>query len=161
MVEMKNDDGQLRQVILRGNGREKPTFLISNDFNTPVEMLVGEYSRRWRVETVISEAVNCFILNRLSYPILIKVLFDVFMTMIADTLYRMLSKKVRGFEECDAPKIYRDFVRGKGRIPIDGQNIIVAYPKRAYNPILRSVPWHRMPRSLRWLDGAELELEFR
>lgn len=24
-------------------------------------------------------------------------------------------------------------------------------------PILRSVPWHRVTRSLRWLDGAELK----
>lgn len=161
MVEMKNYDGQLRQVIIRGNGREKPTFLISNDFKTPVEILVGDYSRRWRVENVISEAVNFFNLNMLSSPILIKVHFDVVMTMIADTLYSMLAKKLRGFEECDAPKIYRNFVRGKGRITIDGQKINVTYPKRAHNPILRSVPWHRVPRSLSWLDGAELGLEFR
>ena len=161
MVEMKNYDGQLRQVIIRGNGREKPTFLISNDVETPVEILVGDYSRRWRVENVISEAVNFFNLNMLSSPILIKVHFDVVMTMIADTLYSMLAKRLRGFEECDAPKIYRDFVRGKGRITIDGKKIIVTYPKRAHNPILRSVPWHRMPRSLSWLDGAELGLKFR
>jgi hypothetical protein len=40
------------------------------------------------------------------------------MTMIADTLHGMLSKKLRDFEDCDAPKIYRDFVRGKGKIPV-------------------------------------------
>jgi hypothetical protein len=107
MVEMKNYSGQLRQVIIRGNGREKPTFLISNDLETPVEILVGNYSRRWRVENVISEAVKFFNLNLLSSPILIKVHFDVVMTMIADTLYSMLAKKLRGFEDCDAPKIYR------------------------------------------------------
>jgi len=160
MVEMKNYSGQLRQVIIRGNGREKPTFLISNDFKAPVEILVGNYSRRWRVENVISEAVKFFNLNMLSSPILIKVHFDVVMTMIADTLYSMLAKKLRGFEDCDAPKIYRDFVRGKGKIRIDGKKITVTYPKRAHNPILRSVPWHRMSRSLSWLDGAELGLEF-
>ncbi len=160
MVEMKNYSGQLRQVIIRGNGREKPTFLISNDLETPVEILVGNYSRRWRVENVISEAVKFFNLNLLSSPILIKVHFDIVMTMIADTLYSMLAKKLRGFEDCDAPKIYRDFVRGKGKITIDGNKIIVTYPKRAHNPILRSVPWHRVPRSLSWLDGAELGLEF-
>jgi hypothetical protein len=101
-----------------------------------------------------------FNLNMLSSPILIKVHFDVVMTMIADTLYSMLAKKLRGFEDCDAPKIYRDFVRGKGKITVDGQKIIVTYPKRAHNPILRSVPWHRVPRSISWLDGAELGLEF-
>jgi hypothetical protein len=161
MVEMKNYNGQLRQVIIRGNGREKPTFLISNDFETPVGILVGNYSRRWRVENVISEAVNFFNLNMLSSPILIKVHFDVVMTMIADTLYSMLAKKLRGFEDCDAPKIYRDFVRGKGKIKTDGKKITVTYPKRAHNPILRSVPWHRVPKSLSWLNGAELGLEFR
>jgi len=55
-------------VILRGNGREKPAFLISNDFATPVELLVGNYARRWRVENVIAEAVKFFNLNALSSP---------------------------------------------------------------------------------------------
>jgi hypothetical protein len=161
VVEMKNYQGQLRQAVIRGNGREKPTFLISNDFESSLELLVSDYSRRWRVENVISEAVQFFNLNMLSSPILIKVHFDVVMTMIADTLYSMLAKKLRGFEECDAPKIYRDFIRGKGKITVKGNKLTVIYPKRAHNPILRSVPWHRMPESLTWLNGAELELIFR
>ena len=160
VVEMKNYKGHLSQVIVRGNGREKPAFLISNDFDTPLELLIGNYSRRWRVENVIAEAVKFFNLNMLSSPILIKVHFDIVMTMVADTLYSMLSKKLRGFEECDAPKVYRDFVRGKGKITVTGKNLTVTYPKRAHNPILRSVPWHRMPESLTWLDGARLKLVF-
>lgn len=161
IVEMKNYHGQLRQVVIRGNGREKPTFLIANDFESSLELLVSNYSRRWRVENVISEAVQFFNLNKLSSPILIKVHFDVVMTMIADTLYSMLAKKLRGFEECDAPKIYRDFIRGKGQITVKGNKLTVIYPKRAHNPILRSAPWHRMPGSLTWLNGAELKLVFR
>ncbi len=161
VVEMNNYKGRLRQIIVRGNGREKPTFLISNDFDTPLELLVSNYSRRWRVENVIAEAVKFFNLNMLSSPILIKVHFDIVMTMIADTLYSMLAKKLRGFEECDAPKVYRDFVRGKGNITVTGKDLTVTYPKRAHNPILRSVPWHRMPEPLTWLDGAKLKLVFR
>jgi len=160
VIELKNYDDRLRQVIVRGNGREKPSFLISNDFDTPVELLVGNYARRWRVENVIAEAVKFFNLNMLSSPILIKVHFDVVMTMIADTLYNMMAQKLRGFEDCDAPKIYRHFVRGKGKLTVTGKKITVTYPKRAHNPILRSVPWHRMPSSLRWLDGAHLNLVF-
>jgi len=160
VIELKNYDDLLRQVIVRGNGREKPSFLISNDFDTPVEMLVGNYARRWRVENVIAEAVKFFNFNMLSSPILIKVHFDIVMTMIADTLYNMLAQKLRGFEDCDAPKIYRHFVRGKGKLTVTGKKITVTYPKRAHNPILRSVPWHRMPNSLRWLDGAHLNLVF-
>lgn len=123
--------------------------------------LVSNYARRWRVENVISEAVQFFNLNMLSSPILIKVHFDLVMTMIADTLYSMLAKKLRGFEACDAPKIYRDFVRGKGKITANDNTLTVIYPKRAHNPILRSVPWHRLPNSLSWLNGAQLELIFK
>ena len=86
------------------------------------------------MENVISEAVKFFNLNALSSPILVKVHFDVLMTMIADTLYSMLAQKLRGFEQCDAPKIYRHFVEGK--------------------------PWHQLPQSLSWLNWAWLKLKF-
>lgn len=159
-IAIKGYEGSLRQVIIRGNGREKPSFLISNDFETPVELLVGNYARRWRVENAISEAVDFFNLNALSSPILVKVHFDVIMTMIADTLYSMLAAKLRGFENCDAPKIFRSFVRGKGLVKIEGEELTVSFPRRAHNPILRSVPWHRLPSKLSWLNGIDLKLNF-
>jgi hypothetical protein len=59
------------------------------------------------------------------YPKLIKVHFDVAMTMIADTLYSMLANKLRGFEDCDAPKLYRHFVRGNGTLYIQNQTVTV------------------------------------
>ena len=160
VITLPDYEGDLRQVIVRGNGHEKPAFLISNDFDTPSELLVGNYARRWRVENVISEAVKFFNLNALSSPILVKVHFDVVMTMIADTLYTMLAQKLRGFESCDASKIHRLFVKGKGRITLRGNKITVIFPRRAHNPILRSVAWHRLPQALSWLDGVSLELRF-
>jgi len=159
-IEVKDYEGSLRQLIMRGNGHEKPVFIISNDFDSPLELIAGNYSRRWRVENAISEAVKFFNLNALSSPILVKVHFDVIMTMIADTLYSMLAKKLRGFEDCDAPKIYRHFVKGKGKIFANDGNLSVIFPKRAHNPILRAVPWQRMPSVLSWLDDANLELVF-
>ena len=115
MANLTGYNGTVRQVVMRGNCKN-PTFLISNDMDLPVERLVGDYARRWRVENVISEAVKFFNLNALSSPILTKVHFDVIMTMVADTLYSMLAGKLRGFEDCDAPKIYRHFIKGKGRV---------------------------------------------
>jgi hypothetical protein len=159
-ITLPDYEGDLRQVIVRGNGHEKPAFLISNDFDTPSELLVGNYARRWRVENVISEAVKFFNLNALSSPILVKVHFDVVMTMIADTLYTMLAQKLRGFESCDASKIHRLFVKGKGKVTLKGNKITVIFPRRAHNPILRSVPWHRLPQALSWLDGVALDLRF-
>ena len=159
-IEIKDYEGYLRQLVMRGNGHEKPVFLISNDFDSPIELIAGNYSRRWRVENAISEAVKFFNLNALSSPILVKVHFDVIMTMIADTLYSMLAKKLRGFEDCDAPKIYRHFIKGRGKIISKNGKLNVIFPKRAHNPILRAVPWHRLPCVLSWLNDADLKLEF-
>jgi transposase len=159
-VTLNEYEEELCQIIIRGNGHEKPTFLISNDFDSPIELLVGNYARRWRVENGIAEAVKFFHLNSLSSPILIKVHFDVVMTMIADTLYNMLAQKLRGFELCDAPKLYRNFVRGKANVKIKESEVVVTYPRRAHNPILRAVPWNRLPQSLPWLEKMNLKLKF-
>ena len=145
---------------MKNNGREAPTFLISNDTDLAIELLVGNYARRWRVENSIGEAVSFFNLNALSSPILLKVHFDVLMTMVADTLYTMLARKLRGFEDCDAPKLFRHFVKGKGTIEVQNGNVTVVYPRRAHNPILRSVPWNNLPCSLPASSDASLNLRF-
>jgi transposase len=159
-IELSGYEGEVRQVIVRGNGREKPAFLITNDFDTPVDLLVGNYARRWRVENGIAEAVKFFHLNALSSPILTKIHFDIALTLMADTLYTMLARKLRGFEECDAPKLYRHFVEGKGTVVVNGRDVTVSFPRRAHNPILRNVSWDNFPRRLPGLSGAELSLKF-
>jgi len=161
MVNLRDYDGHVRQIVVRGHGREKPAFLITNDLEKPAELVVGDYSRRWRIENGIAEAVKFFSLNALSSPILVKVHFDVAMTLVADTLYSMLAQKLRGFEQCNAPKLFRHFVRGKGRVAIEGSTVTVTYPKRAHNPVLRAVPWKRLPTSLPGLRGGELALRFK
>lgn len=161
LITLRGYEGKIRQVVIRGNGHEKPTFLVSNDHDTPVELLVSNYARRWRVENGIAEAVKFFHLNALSSPILIKVQFDVIMTMIADTLYCMLAKKLRGFESCDAPKIYRHFVRSSGTVQVRNGEVTVTYPRRAHNPILRAVPWDNLPKAMPGFGGAKLNLVFK
>jgi hypothetical protein len=160
-ISIKHYEGELRQIVIRGNGRETPAFLITNDIETSPERIVSDYARRWRVENVISEAVKFFNLNALSSPILTKVHFDVLMTMIADTLYSQLAQKLRGFEECDAPTIFRHFVKGKGQIRIEGNEMTVNFPRRAHNPILRNVPWSNLPVKLSWLQGVDFRLNFK
>ena len=161
IITLRNYKGTLRQVVVRGNGHEKPAFLISNDFEMPLELMVGNYARRWRVENGIAEAVKFFHLNALSSPILVKVHFDVLTTMMADTLYTMLARKLRGFEDCNAHKIYRHFIKGKGTIMVENGVVNVIYPRRAHNPILRGVPWDDLPCFLPTLGNAQLRLSFR
>jgi len=159
-VTLRHYKGELRQIIIKNNGREQPTFLITNDEDIAVDLAVGNYARRWRVETGIAEAVKFFNLNALSSPILIKVHFDVIMTMMADTLYSMLANKLRGFEDCDAHTIYRKFIAGKGTVCVDSGRVSVVYPRRAHNPILRQVAWNNMPDLLPAYGRGKLSLSF-
>jgi len=159
-VSLRHYAGMIRQIVVRENGHDKPAFLITNDLDSPLELLVANYARRWRVENGIAEAVKFFHLNALSSPILIKVHFDVLMTMMADTLYTMLARHLRGFEECDAPTLYRHFIQGKGTLEVSQGKINLIYPRRAHNPILRAVPWHQFPRSLPGFPHTELTLHF-
>jgi transposase len=159
-IELRGYDGQVRQVVVRGNGREKPAFLVSNDFDSAVEVLVGTYARRWRVENGIAEAVKFFHLNSLSSPILTKVHFDVVLTAMADTLYYMLGQKLRGFEQCDAAKLYRHFVKGQGTVSVRDSTVTVTFARHAHNPILRRVPWYQLPATLPTLPGMRLQFKF-
>ena len=151
----------IRQIIMRGNGHEKPTFLITNDDESPIEVLVSRYAQRWNIENGIAEAVKFFSLNALSSPILVKIHFDVVLTMIADTLYYLLARRLRGFEECNAPKIFRHFIRGKGQITVGKEEVVVCFPKRAHNPIIRSVDWKQLPERVSWLGNRRLRFEWR
>jgi hypothetical protein len=74
---------------------------------------VKQPATRGKFAKSFSRAVKFFHLNALSSPILVKVHFDMLLTMLADTCYCMLAQKLRGFESCDAQKVYRHFVRGR------------------------------------------------
>jgi hypothetical protein len=159
-VELPGFARPMRQIIMRGTGHEKPTFLITNDFRAEVEVTISRYARRWNVENTIAEAVKFFHLNALSSPILVKVHFDVVLTMIADTLYYLLAQRLRGFEECNASQIFRRFIRGKGQVSVTADEVLVRYPKRAHNPLLRAVPWSKLPERVSWLGDRRLRLHW-
>ena len=113
-------------------------FLITNDFQSPVDSVVFRYAKGWRIESGIAEAVKFFSLNALPSPVLIKVHFNVLMTMIAHGLYHFLSQKLRGFEHCRSSTIFRKFIDMKADILAEGNDIIVHFPRRAHNPIIKA-----------------------
>ena len=151
----------MRQIIMRDNGHEKPTFLITNDDESSIEVLVSRYARRWNIENGIAEMVKLFGLNALSSSIPVKVHFDVVMTLIADTLYYLLGQRLRGFEECNAPALFRRFIRGKGQITVDDKEVVVRFPRRTHNPVLRALDWKQLPDRVSWLGNRRLRFEWK
>ncbi len=152
--------GEIRQLIMKGNGREEPAFFITNDDDASTSDIILRYTKRWRIENSIEEAVSFFNLNALSSPILIKIQFDVVLTMIADTLYYHLARQLRGFEDCDAERIFRHFVDSSAKIKVSGDEILVQYPLRAHSPVLRSAGLEKWAPRISWLGNRKIRYIF-
>jgi hypothetical protein len=152
--------GEIRQLIMKGNGREEPAFFITNDDAASTSDIILRYSKRWRIENSIQEAVSFFNINSLSSPILIKIHFDTLLTMIADTLYFHLAQHLRGFESCNAERIFRHFVDMPAKIKIKGDEIFVYYPLRAHSPVLRSAGLEKWAPPISWLDNKKLRFSW-
>jgi len=161
IIELKGYDDKLRQIAMKGTGREHPSFLITNDFHSPVDSIVFRYAKRWRIENGIADAVKFFSLNALSSPVLIKVHFDVLMTMIAHTLYHFLSQKLRGFEQCRSATIFRKFINMKAKIAVQDNDITVTFPRRVHNPIIKAAQLDGTPTPISWLGNRRVIYKFR
>lgn len=157
LVMLPRYGSQIRQIIMKNTGRDNPTFLITNDFTSTPEQIVRKYTKRWRIENGIAEAVKFFHLNALSSPILVKVHFDVLLTVIADTLYYFLAQRLRGFEECNAQKIFRHFVDTRAKIRVTKEVVRVIFPKRAHTPVLKAARLDQHAKPISWLGGRRVE----
>lgn len=135
-VELKDYEGEARQIIVTGTGRKFPMCLITNDIKSSVKTLITIYSHRWRIENNIQENVDFFNLNALASPVVVKVDFDIAFTLIANTLYKILAKKTKWFTRATPRTISRNFIDVLTKISIDDDSIKVKFGKKSYNPVI-------------------------
>lgn len=159
-VTIKDYDGQLRQIIVTGTGREQPMLIVTNDFETPPKEIIETYALRWLIENNIQENVDFFSLNALSSPIIVKVDFDIAITLIANTLYKILAGKFKLFDKAKPKTIYRNIVEGSAKIYIRSNTVNVIFGKKAFNPLIMdwisSLPELKVP----WMDNKLLQYDF-
>ncbi len=147
-----------RQIAVKDHGRNKPTFILTNNMDLSVIEVLEVYARRWRVENKLGEMVAFFNLNALSSPIMIRIHFDILWTLIADTLYRLFARDLRRFERELAPTLFRKFIDMPGKVVYDGNSFLVKIRKRAHTPILKEVEKLNKPISVPWLDNKSLRI---
>jgi len=159
-VTIKDYEGELRQIIVSGTGRELPMLVITNDFDAPPKEIIETYARRWLIENNIQENVDFFSLNALSSPIIVKVDFDIAMTLIANTLYKILAKKFKLFDNAKPKTIYRNIVEGAAKVYIKEDTVKVVFGKKAFNPLIMdwigTQPEYRIP----WMQNKVLQYDF-
>jgi transposase len=147
-----------RQLIVKDHGRAKPTFVISNNEKVKSVDLLTIYARRWHIENKLSDIVKFFNLNALSSPIMIRIHFDLLWTIIADTLYLLLAKDLRRFENSSPQKIFKQFIDMPGQIDYDGKIFTVKIRKRATTPVLLGVEKLNKEILVPWLDYKPLRI---
>jgi hypothetical protein len=135
-INIKDYDNKVRSIIVKGTGRELPMNLITNDEKSTPKELLTHYAKRWRVENNIQENVDFFNLNALSSPVVVKVDFDIALTLISNTLYKIFAEKTKWFKSSKSKTISRNFINSKAAIELEDHQVKVTFAKKSYNPVL-------------------------
>lgn len=157
-VMLTDCEKTFRQIVIKDHGRSKPTFIITNNTDLPLKLVLEVYAKRWRIENKLAELITFFNLNALSSPLMIRIHFDILWTIIADTLYHRFAQDLRRFEDILAPQIFRKFVDMPGQVIYDGMNFKIKIRKRAHTPVLMDVKKLQKPIKVPWLKGKTLKI---
>jgi len=160
-IMLKGCEKAFRQIIMKDHGRAEPTYVITNNRELLLETVLMIYARRWRIENKLAELVNFFNLNALSSPIMVRIHFDILLSVVASFLYRRLAEDLPRFEKSLAPEIFRRFIDMPGRIRFDGHNFELHIRKRAHIPILLGVKKLQAAIEIPWLDDRRIHIRFR
>ncbi len=155
-AKLKDYEGSIRQIYLSGHGKIKPAIIITNDFDTSVEEVVRKYSKRWLVEKEIAEHVDFFHFNRNSSGMVIKVDFDLTMTILAHNLYRLFARGLQGYSHCDAATIFEKFIYNAGEIEIGDTLINVKLKRKRHLPMLLGHLDQVADLKIPWLNGMKV-----
>jgi hypothetical protein len=135
-VFIKDYGKPIRQISITGHGKIKPALIITNDTEIDIGALIRKYSRRWLIEKGISEQIEFFHLNRVSSSMVIKVDFDLTMTVLAYNLYRLLAMNLPGYTHNTAETLYEKFLCNSGEVEITDDEIQVRMKKKRNLPAL-------------------------
>ena len=159
-ITLPRTNFKVRQVIFKDHGRQVPTFLVTNNRDVELETLALHYANRWLIENKFSELVDFFNLNALSSPFMIRIYFDVVLTVVADTLYRLLAKDLKRFEDCTPKTIFADFINCRCIGEVVGNEIIIKMKKKATTPIFKSNDVFQKSYAMPWLGNKRLHFEW-
>jgi hypothetical protein len=160
-VRLKGYDGDLRQVTVTDLGHEDPTIILTNNFSIKCPTLVTRYAHRMLIENGISDAIQFFHLDALSSMVGLKIDFDLQITLMAASLYRLMAGRIgREYERSQAKKIFRNMLDVSANVVITEDEVIVTLDKRAHNPYLVSSGLADAPTPMPWYGNKRLLLRF-
>jgi transposase len=155
-VFLKGCRKDMRQIAITGHGKIKPALILTNDFSLSREVVVRKYARRWLIEKTISDNIYFFHLNKVSSSMVIKVDFDLAMSVLAYNLYRLLAMDLEGYGKNSPGTIYDKFVRNSGTVEIDLDTINVKLKKKRNLPLLLTTMKQQKRELFPWLSDRTI-----
>jgi hypothetical protein len=160
-IHLKGYQEEIRQVTVIELGHEEPTILLTNNQKISLSALVTRYAQRMLIENGISEAVQFFHLDALSSMVGLKVDFDLQLTLMASTLYRLFAEKIgSGYGHAQAKQLFRNLLEVSATVVIEANRVVVTLDKRAHNPFLVKSRLADLPTPMPWFGGKKLVLKF-
>jgi hypothetical protein len=160
-VHLEGYSGELRQVTVTDLGHEDPTIILTNNLRVECPALVTRYAQRMLIENGISDAIQFFHLDALSSMVGLKVDFDLQITLMASSLYRLMAKRIgREYERLTAKKLFRLLLDVSATVRVDRKEVVVLIDKRAHNPYLVASGLAEEPVQMPWFGGKRLVIQF-
>jgi hypothetical protein len=158
VVRLSGYPREIRQLVVRGLGRDAPTVLVTNDFGSTAKQLIERYARRMTIEQRLAEAIRSFHLDALASAVPLNVDLDVVLSVLSGAVCAALRRRLPGYAAATPDKLQRRFLSTGGVILKRGDGIVVRLNRRTYSPVLRSadIPEVAVP----WWGGRHLRFEY-
>ena len=147
-----------RQFFITDLGHDEPTILLTNDTKSTAKTIITRYAKRMLIENALSDAVRFFHIDALSSSVGFKVDFDMALLVLASCLYRLMARRMRGYDDAQARQIFRDLIDMPADVAITENEIRVRFHRRAHLPIVLASGLFENPVPVPWWNGRHLRL---
>ena len=147
-----------RQFFIKDLGHDLPTILITNDRKSTIGQLILRYAKRMLIENALADAVRFFHIDALSSSVGFKVDFDMALLVLASALYRIMARRMRGYDDAQARQIFRDLIDMPADVVITENDVTVRFHRRAHLPIVLASDLVNNPVAVPWWNGRSLRL---
>jgi len=147
---------EFRQFFITDLGHDEATILLTNDARATPKALITRYAKRMLIENALADAVSFFHIDALSSSVGMKVDFDMALLVLASGLYRLMARRMRGYEDSQARQIFRDLIDMPADIGITDKEITVRFHRRAHLPIILSSGLFDKPVKVPWWEDRPL-----
>jgi hypothetical protein len=84
--------------------------------------------------------------------------FDMALLVVASGLYRLLARRMRGYADAQARRIFQDLVDMPAQVQVSDQEVRVQFHPRAHLPIVLASGLCDRPVAIPWWEGRRLRL---